>query len=265
VPDPLYRKIAEHLQKKIEAGDLGGFTPDGNPVPLPSEGDLGKEYGASRNTIRDAIRWLANRRLIETRPGQGTFVVRIDPFVIRLNTTNGFGGDSATYASEIAAAQRRARVSEPRIEIQQAAALVAHELGLGADDTVLIRHQQRFIDDRSWSLQTTFYPMALVARGASRLIEATDIPQGAVRYLEEDVGVKQVGFRDELRVRAPESPETAFFDLPDDGSVAVFETRRTGYEKDYVPLRLTVTIFPVDRNQFVFNVGDVPGWARAGS
>ena len=235
-------------------------------MPLPSEGELGKRYGASRNTIRDAIRWLVTRRLIETKPGQGTFVVRIDPFVIRLDTTNGFGGEGATYASEVAATKRQARGSEPRIEIQQAdTALVADELGPSKGATVLSRHQQRFIDDRPWSLQTTFYPMSLVARGASLLIEAKDIPDGTVRYLEEKVGIKQVGFRDELRVRAPESPETTFFDLPDDGSVAVYETRRTGYEEGQVPLRLTVTIFPVDRNQFVFNVGNVPGSQKPGS
>jgi len=52
MPDPLYRRIADDLRQKIEVGELGA---DGKP--LPSEKALGEEYGASRNTIRDAIKW----------------------------------------------------------------------------------------------------------------------------------------------------------------------------------------------------------------
>jgi GntR family transcriptional regulator len=258
MPDPKYRQIADDLIRRIESGELGK---DGEA--LPSEKELEAHYKASRNTIRDAIDRLATRRLVETRPPQGTFVVKINPFVIFLDRTNGFGGESAAYASEVEAINRKATVSDPKIEIQQATtARVARELELASDATVLSRHQQRFIDGVAWSLQTTFYPMTLVQRlverGATRLIEAQDIPEGAVKYLEEHLGIKQLGFRDELKVRPPDDNETQFFDLPEDGSVAVFETRRIGFEKEHVPLRLTVTIFPSDRNKFVFDVGDVP-------
>ncbi len=46
-----------------------------------------------------------------------------------------------------------------------------------ADAHVVSRHQQRFIDDMPWSLQTSYYPMTLVEQGATRLIQATDIPR----------------------------------------------------------------------------------------
>ena len=46
---------------------------------LPTELELRELYdNASRNTIRDAIKWLITRGLVETRPGQGTFVVEED-------------------------------------------------------------------------------------------------------------------------------------------------------------------------------------------
>jgi GntR family transcriptional regulator len=256
MPDPMYRRIADDLYRRIATKELGA-----DEKPLPSEKELSEHYKASRNTVRDAIKFLAGRRIVETRPPHGTFIVYIDPFVIHIDETNGFGGDSASYASEVEASNRLAESSVPRIEIQQAAAAgVASELGLDPEAAVLSRHQERLIDGLSWSLQTTFYPMSLVnERGATRLIDATDIKEGAVRYLKEKIGIVQVGFRDELKVRPPDTNETAFFELPEDGSVAVFETRRTGFEAGHVPLRLTVTIFPVDRNQFVFDVGDVPG------
>ena len=47
------------------------------------------------------------------------------------------------------------------------------------------RHQERRIKGIAWSLQTTFYPMKFVLDGATKLIEAVDIPKGAVRYLED--------------------------------------------------------------------------------
>ena len=53
---------------------------------LPTELGLSDAYSASRNTIRDAIKRLTSQGLVETRPGQGTFVTRrIDPFVTVLS------------------------------------------------------------------------------------------------------------------------------------------------------------------------------------
>ena len=57
---------------------------------------------------------------------------------------------------------------------------------------------------------------------------------------------------------APNDTEAEFFRLPEDGRVAVFEVFRTAYDQTGEPMRLTVTIFPIDRNQFVVNDGQVP-------
>jgi GntR family transcriptional regulator len=49
-----------------------------------------------------------------------------------------------------------------------------------------------------------------------------------------------------------------FFSLPQDGRVAVYEIFRTGFDQTGSPMRLTLTVFPTDRNQFIVNVGHVP-------
>lgn len=123
----------------------------------------------------------------------------------------------------------------------------------------MIRNQQRYIDGAPYSLQTTFYPMGLVERGATRLIQAEDMPSGAVRYLEEKLGTRQAGWRDRITVRPPDQNEAEFFNLAEDGRTAVFETFRTGYDASLQPFRLTVTVYASDRNEFVQNVGSVPG------
>jgi GntR family transcriptional regulator len=254
--DPMWRRIADDLRVKIEAGELGS-----GGKPLPSELELRDAYSASRNTIRDAVKWLVTRGLVVTRPGQGTFVVqKIDPFVTTLSTDFGAGpkAEEANYLSEITAHSRIPEVSRPRIEIQQASSLIAGELRVAPDTTVVSRHQERRIDGIPWSLQTSFYPMEFVNRGATRLIQAEDIPVGIVAYIEENIGLKQVGWRDRFVVRAPDSKESSFFGLPDDGRIAVFEIIRTGYDGTGTPFRVTVTTYPVDRNQFVMTAGDVP-------
>jgi GntR family transcriptional regulator len=256
MPDPRWRQIAGDLGDKIESGTLGR---DGKA--LPSELELREEYDASRNTIRDAVKWLITRGLVVTRPGQGTFVVtKIDPFVTTLSNENGAGPDAETpaYASEIAAKSRVPSESVPRIEIHQAAGLVEEELRVPAGVNVVSRHQERRIDGIAWSLQTTFYPMELVTMGATKLIHAESLSPGVVKYIEDTLGIKQVGWRDKFNVRTPDYVESSFFGLPDDGRIAVIEIIRTGYDESGKPFRLTITTYPADRNQFVITTGQVP-------
>jgi len=259
MPDPMYRQIAEDLRQKIESGVLGRGT------QLPTELELREEYDASRTTIRDAIRLLITRGLVETRAGQGTFVVeQIDPFVIIVKPETGFGlGESAGYAADVTAGSRRPRVSMPRVEVQQATGVIASELLLADGSVVVSRHQQRFIDDTPWSLQTSFYPMSLVEQGATHILQAVDMPNGVVSYLAEVLGVKQVGWRDKITVRTPEVNETGFFKILEDGRIPVFETFRTSFDESGTPLRVTITVYPADRNQFVVSFGDVPASASA--
>jgi GntR family transcriptional regulator len=75
-----------------------------------------------------------------------------------------------------------------------------------------------------------------------------------VLYLREALGIEQVGYRDLITVRAPDPNETAFFRLPPDGRIAVFENFRTSYDQFGQPIRITVTVYPADRNQFAIEV-----------
>src|SRR6266851_152262 len=165
--EPVYRQIADDLRHQIEAGELAPGD------QLRTELELRERYGASRNTVRDAIKWLITRGLVQTRPGQGTFVVeRIVPFVTTLTGDPGSSSEGGTYTKEAAARRRIATESEPRVEIQRADGKVAGELHLDPGATVVSRHQTRHMDGTPWSLQTSFYPLRLVEQGATRLIQA---------------------------------------------------------------------------------------------
>src|SRR5215469_2399832 len=102
--EPLYRQIADDLRAKIESGELTQGS------QLATEAELKDQYNASRNTVRDAIKWLITLGLVETRPGQGTFVVeKINPFVTTLTEdpeTGRGGGEQGVYIAEVSASQR---------------------------------------------------------------------------------------------------------------------------------------------------------------
>jgi GntR family transcriptional regulator len=136
-------------------------------------------------------------------------------------------------------------------------------LQIAEGSQVVSRHQKRLIDETPWSLQTSFYPMGFVLQGADKLIEASDIEGGTVRYLAEKLGLRQVSYSDWIKVRAPDPTEALFFDVPQDGRIGVFEIFRTAFDHTGTPMRLTVSVFPTDRNEFIINVGDVPPTAAS--
>lgn len=253
---PMYREIADELRQQIESGEFEAGE------QLPTEQDLQKLYGASRNTIRDAIKQLTTLGLVETRPGQGTFVVpKIDPFVTTLTgepSEGRGGGEGASYASEVKEQDRTPSVSSVQVEIQEASEGVAGGLWVPVGTEVISRHLKRYIDGTPWSLETSFYPGEFADRGADRLRKARDIDVGTVRYLRDTIGVRQVGFRDWITVRIPNATEMDFFKLHSDGRVAVVEIFRTAFDGNGQPMRLTITVFRSDRNQFIVDVGGVP-------
>jgi GntR family transcriptional regulator len=255
--EPKYQQIAHGLREKIARGEIGPGD------QLPTELELREEYDASRNTIRDAIKVLLREGLITTQPGRGTFVPdTIDPFVTTLTAdpVTGFGGgEGVSYFSEARASRREPTVTQPQVEIQAADPVVARHLRVPEGDQVVSRHQKRLIDGKPYSLQTSWYPFRFVEQGATELLRAVDVSQGVVEYLREELGVVQTSYQDLIEVRPPNDIEIAFFGLVGGGGVAICEIRRTAYDRDGKPYRLTVTVYPSDRNLFLVNVGDASG------
>ncbi len=251
---PLYRQIADALRRKIDSGQLAPGD------QLPTEDELMETYQASRNTVRGAIKQLTIRGVVNTLHGKGTFVTeRVDPLVTTLTTdpkTGRGGGEGTVYTAEAAASGRNATARSLTVEIQKAPRRVANALHIPEGSDVISRNQERLVDDRPWSLQTSFYPRTLASR-APQLQEPEDFQEGTVGYLRK-CGIEQAGYRDTIGVRRPNRTETAFFDLPDDGRIPVIEIFRIAFDQHENRVRLTITVYRADRNRFIVNVGNVP-------
>src|SRR5215469_5010964 len=126
LPEPLYRRIADELERQIESGALAPGA------KLLSELELRRRYRASRNTVRDALRWLTIRGRVETRPGQGTFVIQPpEPFITTLSAdpdTGLGGGEGSAFRAEVRLRGRQPYTPEPRVEVSRATGIIAAEL-----------------------------------------------------------------------------------------------------------------------------------------
>ena len=65
---PLWSQVADLLAREIE-----GQAEDG-PERLPGEHDLARRFGVNRHTVRQALRSLAERGLVQPSRGRGTFI-----------------------------------------------------------------------------------------------------------------------------------------------------------------------------------------------
>ena len=84
---PLYYQLQEILIEQIDSGMLKPTD------PIPSENELCRMYGVSKNTVLQAIQSLVNKRLVYRVRGKGTFVADSK---IRQSITSFLG-----YSSEI--------------------------------------------------------------------------------------------------------------------------------------------------------------------
>jgi DNA-binding GntR family transcriptional regulator len=67
-PEPMYRQIADRIAARIADGT---YPPNRR---VPSESEVCKEFDVSRRTARAAYAVLAERGLVVTAPGKGTYV-----------------------------------------------------------------------------------------------------------------------------------------------------------------------------------------------
>lgn len=64
----LYERIVSQIEQRIEAGELKIGD------QLPSERELAEQFAVSRTAVREAVKALRQKGLVEIRPGRGTFI-----------------------------------------------------------------------------------------------------------------------------------------------------------------------------------------------
>ena len=195
-------------------------------------------------------------------PGDGLWRSMSSKGTYRLFVTDTEAGEVA-FLGTIREQGRKAAARTLEVQVLRCPEQIAARLQIECDALVVSRRQERCIDGVVWSLQTSFYPQKWVALGAGSLLEPADIGDGTVNYLAEAIGLKQVSYRDLLSTRLPSDREQTLFNLSHHHTV--LEICRTSFAEDGTPIRVTVTVYPADRNQIAYDIGPVPGSAVPGS
>lgn len=77
-----YDRLCEQVARRIQSMILDGDLEEGSQ--LPPERELAEQFGVSRTVIREAIKVLGARGLIEVIPGKGSFVTSLNTEAVSL-------------------------------------------------------------------------------------------------------------------------------------------------------------------------------------
>ncbi|MDT0475045.1 GntR family transcriptional regulator [Streptomyces sp. DSM 41014] len=236
---PASRRIADALRSAIESGELRAGD------KLPSERALAEQYGAARNTAREAVRLLAEQGLVVAQHGRGVFV-REARRLFR------FGSDRYSLANRATGltpfrleAQRQGKV--PRIDVPSIAREVpprdvAERLDVPPDEaSVVHRENHYFADDEPVQIVSTYVRWD-EAQG-TLLMEAKSGPNGIYGRLEE-LGHVMTNIRDEIIARMPTPHEATILELQ--SGIPVLEVLHTSLDQDGVPFEVSRYVHRAD-------------------
>lgn len=106
----LYELVVEQIERRILTGELKVGD------RLPSERELGEQLGVSRTVVREAVKALRQKGLVEIQPGRGTFVT---------NSTSRAMRHSLSLLMKIGGAEGSANLVEVREIIEPEIAALA--------------------------------------------------------------------------------------------------------------------------------------------
>ncbi len=214
---------------------------------------MAEEYGAARNTAREAVRLLAEQGLVTAKHGRGVFV-REPQKLFR------FGSDRYSIKNRETGltpfrleAQRQGKV--PRIDVlyieRETPPLdVAERLGVASDElSVVHRENHYFADDEPVQIVSTYLRWD-EARG-TLLMQPKTGKDGIYGRLE-DLGHVMTRVRDEISARMPTPEEARFLQLLP--GVPVLEVLHTSLDQDSQPFEVSRYVHRADQTGLLYEL-----------
>jgi GntR family transcriptional regulator len=143
---PIYMQVAESLSAVITARQ-------GSPFALPSEGDLSREFGVSRVTIRQALKLLEARGAIYSEQGRGYFTT-----TARMTGVSGFHSFTAEVQRLGGSAGSTLLAYATEVPLPEAFRNHLQEAG---SETCIALCRLRSIDGRPVAIEEVYLPMAM--------------------------------------------------------------------------------------------------------
>ncbi|MFW6059146.1 MAG: substrate-binding domain-containing protein [Phycisphaeraceae bacterium] len=245
-PQPLYRRVAVELRRRIEAGEFADR--------LPTERTLAATFGVSIITVRAAVTRLVQEGLVERRQGSGTYVrprLRSRIAIYKeVESDHPLAGN--THALQLRALRRFFRSQGYGVSIYQGTTAPGEEsLAMTAPELLEDLDRLHFAGVIAWTLADPASWLEPIERRGVPVVgiggtpcpyavrrEHHSIMNRAVRYLHAERGRRRLA----LMAWAGEKPEA--FRTPDMWVYAFREALAAEdlpYDERWVPQQLMVT------------------------
>jgi len=143
-PLPLYHQVEVDMRRRVESGEW----PRGEQIP--TEAELCTIYGASRITIREAVRRLTDEGLLVRRRGSGTFVREV-------RITAGARG-LTSFTEEMAGLGLRGESRVLSVTVRASSPAVSDRLRLKARADVIAVRRLRLAGGTPMGIQCAYLP-----------------------------------------------------------------------------------------------------------
>jgi GntR family transcriptional repressor for pyruvate dehydrogenase complex len=157
----LYQQIVEQIEQSIRSGQLKPGD------QLPAERDLAERFGVSRTAVREAVKALCEKGLVEALPGRGTFVIDATSHVIKQSMDLLI---NSTTAEGLAHLEDVREIFEPEIAARAASRAESKQL-LAMQDA--ISAMDRSMDDQGAYIEADLDFHLALAEGAQNPLVLT--------------------------------------------------------------------------------------------
>jgi GntR family transcriptional regulator len=203
---PLYQEVRAQLKQQIDRG----FWKPGDL--LPTEPELGEQFGVSAGTVKQALLSLARDGLIIRRAGKGTFVARLDG---SRSFSRFFRFRDAPSGENL---DPTIRVVETRV-LRAAPRAITEGLQIAPDALVLFLRRMLIQDDVPICLYDSYLPCDLVPN-----LEKERLDQDRLYLaLEKHFGIHVVNADEVLRAGAVQGTEAKLLNLPEGAPVILID------------------------------------------
>lgn len=251
-------QITEAITRNIATGVYAAH--DGR---LPTEAELGEEFGVSRITVRSALDKLATAGLLRSIRGHGWYIRQDMRRRYPLLTIDDRGGATRDVWRTWLEKQGLEGDHELTVTIGDPASQgqehVLEHLGLTPGSPCAIRRRIRIIDREPVMISTAYFPLRLA--DGSPLAEGTDLARtgsGSEVDLNHPspldilagLGHAPAADEDQIGARMPSADEAEALELPTRG-VPVITNCRTSYDRESRPVRCTHDVMAAHRFKLV--------------
>ena len=219
---PLHQKVREQVKQRIDRG----FWKPGDM--LPTEPQLGEEFGVSPGTVKQALLSLAREGLITRRAGKGTFVARLDrrrsfSRLFRFRTET---GENLTPT---------VRLVECRV-LRSAPRAITEGLQVASDLPVVFLRRLIMQDDVPICIYDSYLPSDLFPN-----LEKMPLEQDRLyAVFEKNYGLHVVTADEVLRAGSVKGPDAKLLKLPNNSPVILIERTAFTYGGRILEFRRTI-------------------------